>query len=758
MADNMDNKDNLELNNNLGKELENGDNAHSQELFNGSMEECDNTQKSGTEGSTIGDEQSIGDRTMMDITNTVGNLDPPNETTEIEADTVSDSEVADEIRRSARNRNDIDYALLDNGEMPKVDQTKPKAIRKNSVAKDEEKTNDGKTQKDLEKEFKEAGKKIKQLEATLKTRSQMVTTKNARITAHKNEIKATEEELKTNRDELKKAKDEIVTLENEVSKLRKLNNEKDRVIQANKDTIRTQQDAEANLTKMLNGEKQKNGRVDDLEKSKKETTRQLEESEKEMSQTLQENIDLADKLEQKGTELKKTQKQLDKRNREYEDLKMKYIKSQETNQPQTAEQTSKKSNQKTALLIADSNGKRINPKLPRNDGVKWQHIRDVYRAVDIPKQFENEDAKQLLNRADSITIMVGLNEIRDGKNATDILKSIEDNTLPLISTNKPIIICEIIPVANDNSHKIEADCLNDLLKRLPQKYPNVTILKSYEELDEYEPHLIFETDLFHLDKDKIGTTIMAQKIMDLTKIAHQDTPAKKLITEKIEIMKDTAQHYIGTSGKTLKKLTTDHQVNIAIPRDANEVIVTGTQENVKRASQEILTIKENINRKSQHQHQNYRTQDCTYYQKGACRKGDKCSYRHASPKKSRSRSNVRDERNRNDERQEYDQEDNRQSQRQHYSQYEQSQQERSTERRDDRSRAGRRHHEENPQTRQRHSQYGRRSRSTERRHAPEQRRSRSAERQRNDEEIRNERTHNTDRESRRNRSEHFYAY
>ena len=44
--------------------------------------------------------------------------------------------MADEIRQSARNKNDANYIFLDKGKMPIVDEVKPKTTRKKSVVKD----------------------------------------------------------------------------------------------------------------------------------------------------------------------------------------------------------------------------------------------------------------------------------------------------------------------------------------------------------------------------------------------------------------------------------------------------------------------------------------------------------------------------------------------------------------------------------------------------------------------------------------------
>ena len=571
----------------------------------------------------------------------------------------------------------------------------------------------------------------------------------------------TRQKLKAEKTKVTNAKEENTSLENEIKQLQKQTVEDSKEIQEKDEIIENLQKVETTARDRLKAGKQKINKMTEQENT---IIQKLSETETEMAQTLKENTDMSDRLEKKDRKIEKTQKQLEKKNKEFEDLMRKYIGSQEANKlqkgtegPQT-EQTGMPKNQKTALLIADSNGKRIKPKLTRNDGVQWMHVRNVYRAKDIPRQLENEDVKQQLNAADSITIMVGLNEIRDGKSALDTLKSIEENTLPLITTNKPIIICEIPPLADDISNKTEAKCLNVLLKRIPERHPNVTLLKSWDELDEYEPSEIFEDDLFHLHKDKDGTTIMAQKIMDLTKQAHHDAPAKEIVTEKITIPKESARHFIGTGGNTLKKLTSDHQVNIAIPRDADELVVTGIQENVRSATQEILIMKESINRRQQQQH-NYRSKLCTYYQKGHCRKGENCTFSHETPSRSRSRSNVRDE-HMTSETEQHENETRTHQSNQQYSDRDITHH-RHTEEEESRSRSGRSQQysqEERHQTN--HYRNNRRSRSLDRqRRTPEEhtRRSRSNDRNRSNQNARRESTWNTSEQKRSSRNERFYS-
>ena len=71
----------------------------------------------------------------------------------------------------------------------------------------------------------------------------------------------------------------------------------------------------------------------------------------------------------------------------------------------------------------------------------------MYRATDIAKQLDSDEAQRHLAEADFIILMVGLNEIRDGQKAMDIFNSIEANIRVLLDTQKNLSMVEIPPIA-----------------------------------------------------------------------------------------------------------------------------------------------------------------------------------------------------------------------------------------------------------------------------------------------------------------------
>ena len=339
--------------------------------------------------------------------------------------------------------------------------------------------------------------------------------------------------------------------------------------------------------------------------------------------------------------------------KEADDLVLKCIKAQEaeeTHGTPTEDNPNGNTNQtRTTLLITDSNGKRVKPKLPRNENIEWLHVKGVYRATDIPEKLEIEENKRHLNKADSFLLMIGLNEIRDGMKATEAIKSIECNIQQLVRTEKPICIVEIPPVADSISNRTEARMLNNLLERMSKKYENVQITKTWEILTSYAPKKIFEeNDMYHLDREKIGTTRVAEIIVAHIKKVHKDPPAKTLTTVNIDIEQGTAGHYIGAGGKTLKRIINDNTVNIVIPRDTNQVIITGTEENVKRARIEIEDITKSIENRSSKENQNNRRKSevpCSFFSRGRCNKGETCEFKHDHSERQESSSTQKRVRN-----------------------------------------------------------------------------------------------------------------
>ena len=203
----------------------------------------------------------------------------------------------------------------------------------------------------------------------------------------------------------------------------------------------------------------------------------------------------------------------------------------------------------TTLLAIDSDGKRIKPKSPRNEGTEWLHLTKIWRASDIPQQTKTEEGARMTEKADHIMIMVGLNEIRDGKSAMQTYNSLKDNMKPLTDTGKPVSIIEIPPIDSSISQKNEARIFNSLIKRIPKTNNQVTILECWDTLSHYRPADIFEEDKFHLDTSKEGTTEMAKLIIDHNRKVLQQTPGKQIDTETIQIAPSTAQFYIGKQGK-----------------------------------------------------------------------------------------------------------------------------------------------------------------------------------------------------------------
>ena len=257
----------------------------------------------------------------------------------------------------------------------------------------------------------------------------------------------------------------------------------------------------------------------------------------------------------------------------------------------------------------------------------------------------DDESKRHIKEADTFIVSVGLNEIRDGKTAFEAFKSIEENLEDLTTHNKPISLLEIPPVANSVSQKNEAKCLNIMLKRLPTKHNNITVIETWNTLNQMEPHEIFEADGFHLDREKEGTTIVAQEILNHTKTALKETSKTVIITERINIQENTARHYIGINGKNLKKWTNEYEVQLSLPRHTDQIIVTGTKSNVENMIKEINRMKLSIAQSSQTEHhQRTRTTICKFYERGNCNRGNNCTYEHPiSHRRSRSRSNVRNE-------------------------------------------------------------------------------------------------------------------
>ena len=595
------------------------------------------------------------------------NADP-----EAESDAGNTSDGSVPVRKSRRPKGDVDYVYLDKSGRGDKTPTSRKDSTGNKTEANKEK---GQTIKDKAKgQAKKLADELDKKDRTIGERDRTISYLRKELNTVKEDLEKVKKELKEEQEKAsqlqaenaKKAKkldkNEETTktikqretqiaqqLANEKSKnqsLRVENEEKIRERDDSKEELRITKQKETLITQQLTMERNKNADLKKCGKGNQANEDKIKKLGDEVNLYTQENLKLHDEIETKNTEIQKRNKQLEQKTTEFDSLITSYIDMQEQALSQQQEVTANEATQqqqppqqKSTLLMMDSNGRRIKPKLPRSEGVNWQHLNNIYRATDIPTQLQAEDAQKQLNRADSVVVMVGLNEIRDGKSATEAYNSIEANIQQLASTLKPITLIEVPPVAYSVTDKNEAKCLNRLLKRIPQRYPNISILESWEELSEPDPETIFEDDNFHLDAEKDGTTIMAQKIFKHIQKIHSmpsDHTTKEIISHTISIEENTAQHYIGKQGSILKKLTKDHSVNIAVPRDQNKVIITGPEENVKKATLDIVKIKDEQakstlryqNSTIQHHGQATNSITCRYYERGNCTKGDQCTFRH----------------------------------------------------------------------------------------------------------------------------------
>ena len=112
----------------------------------------------------------------------------------------------------------------------------------------------------------------------------------------------------------------------------------------------------------------------------------------------------------------------------------------------------------------------------------------------------------------------------------------------------------------------------------------------------------------------------------------------------------------------MKRIVKDHSVNMAIPKNQNLVIITGPENNVEMAAEEVKKIQETLDRyaqtsrterppqtlRSQMNNRTIQTQQeprhsiqCRYYKRGTCNLGDQCEYLHTREADNRSRSHER---------------------------------------------------------------------------------------------------------------------
>ena len=287
------------------------------------------------------------------------------------------------------------------------------------------------------------------------------------------------------------------------------------------------------------------------------------------------------------------------------------------------------------LLLTDSNGLRVIEHIKNRRSVK--HV-TTYRMQDAVNYTES---KKHLNRP--VYIMVGTNDILDGKPAEDIIETLKTATQQFETHNLPYKLIQLPPNRTSTEADHETICYNRMITKV---YPNNTI-KTAELYKTKDP----------LTKDKIhrtpgvkihvaaknwkaecseGTRHTTHKTAQTPEERqpptnhHQTRQREQDKTTTMSIKSEYTGRVIGKGGEK-RRIQTKHNTTIMIVDRGQEtkITISGTPRNGQLTKQDILdTIEKARNDRGNKLRKQQRINSEMCRNGPNCKFGDKCRYHH----------------------------------------------------------------------------------------------------------------------------------
>ena len=319
----------------------------------------------------------------------------------------------------------------------------------------------------------------------------------------------------------------------------------------------------------------------------------------------------------------------------------------------TQEMEEQMTDQHTIHMITDSNGKRITPHLKENNN--RVNITKTYRTEDINENIHTD--KTRIKNADTVIMMVGTSNIREGEEAKENRKRISeaiDNLAEIRGTYANIITIKPPPIIHRRkAREIEMAILGSQIEDMADRM-GVELIdnkKLIQEMDE-DTDTILEHDGYHITKT--AGAIIANEIQDsiekrgsnTRKDSRQPRDTNTPRTGKTEsgemyIDADMTRHIIGHKGKLIKEIeeATDTRIKTEDNRDRTKTILTITATKTEYIEEAQYLIESKINEVMSFNREKDRHVDrntiCDFYLRGNCRNGKTCYYKHEEDTKRR---------------------------------------------------------------------------------------------------------------------------
>ena len=474
-----------------------------------------------------------------------------------------------------------------------------------------------------------------------------------KLSEKKKEAEKSKKEAETNKKNLRLRTKETEEAEKENRKLRK---EIDEVVKENKRLRKETEEAEKENRKLrkemeetkkaINTLKRQNEDQEDLcnmemraKEQNKEEIRKLreklkeEERENEKLRNVKEEIkrdksEIQEQLNDTRKQLTNTKKKLEEAENMNEELIQK-ITSNQQKSPTTSKEYQEKTKKTRALLIGDSNAKRIKQIL--QDDTLWFLTENTYRIEDISKVSG-------INEFDCCVTLLGTNNLKTGNDGIQEAKNLMAALQKYVKI--PKIICEAPPI-NRRAAKTERKLFNATLLKQRDQMKHTTILRMPKETESSPVEETLSDDL-HLNH--YHATLLANKIsatvreIKPTKPHEEEKQETELVLEALE---EEIKVVIGSGHSKAAELESEYNVLIkATRKNPNKITILGNKDQAQQVhdilKRKIRDHKERRERNIE-QKETRRKTPCIFYAQKRCIKGEKCQYLHDRRRPSRER-------------------------------------------------------------------------------------------------------------------------
>ena len=452
-------------------------------------------------------------------------------------------------------------------------------------------------------ELKEMTEDLKKVLAGKKKESE-THKKNLRLRTK--ELEETEKENRRLRRELEEVKKVTNTLKRENEELEDRLNTEERTNEQNKEEIR-------DLKERL----------------------QTEENEKENHRKVKEEIkrnrtEIQEQLEETKKQLAHTKKKLAESENMNEELIHRITKESQKSATSTTNEYHLERRKKTrALLIGDSNAKRIKPHL--QDDTAWFITENTYRIEDISKV-------EGINEYDCCVVLLGTNNLKTGNDGIHEARKLLTTLEKYIRI--PKLVCEAPPI-NRRTASAERKLYNVTLQNQIEKMKNTSIIKTPKETENSPTEEALSDDL-HLNSHH--STLLANKISAIVrevkpKKHHEEKNSETEMT--IEAEEEEIKAVIGGGHSKAAELEKEYDVRIKATRhNPNKISIHGKKEQVKRVhdllKKKTRDLKERRDRNAEQKESRSKV-PCIFYAQRRCVKGEKCHFLHERRRPSRER-------------------------------------------------------------------------------------------------------------------------